>query len=253
MAIDKKFTRRSFLTGLTALLVGATLIPNNTQAEYRRGNQVINRIISDEYQRREDEWAADERSDQRPVPEGVLNSNGTFDLKVNGEGVISFEVRQENQDPNALTRKYDINDFIRAYGTDHWKCLTDASQARTVDLWQNTVDDSRKNICQIYADPHQFFKTMFTQDKKDAFLKFDRAYAKVIENGRTDKNVHPGLYLFKPGNGSITADYAKVHPWIDLGKPTLPDRMLIFLREYQPQVGFDNQRLRWDMINEYSK
>ena len=257
MAIDKKIlTRRSFLTGLGALVAGATVLgSSNANAEYRRGNPAIDRIISDEYEGREAEWAATDRMEQipTPAPEAILNANGTLDLKMNGQGVISLEETKENPNPNALTGKYDIDDFIRAYGVDHWKCLTNETQIKTINLWENTVPDAQKNICEIYADPKGFFDRMFTPDKKAAFLKFNKGYNAVIQNGRTDKSVHPAIYMFKSENGSVTEDYARVHPWIDLSKPTIPDRMLIFLREYQPEVGFNNQRLRWDTIREYAR
>jgi len=147
--------------------------------------------------------------------------------------------------PNVLSTRSDVSDLAKAMGESRWRMLTEAQKQQTVKTWNNSKQNVKTNICEIYLNPVEYFTKDMNDKQRNGFEMFKKAYEALAENTE-----HAGLHMFKTRDGSMTKDYKREYPWINLNQPTVPDLVLIFMNEFEYNKGV---RINMNSIMNYGR
>lgn len=111
-----------------------------------------------------------------------------------------------------VAQSYTIQDLKAALGVARWRSLNNEQKNRFINGWEETEENSKKLIIDVYSNPKKIYRE-FSEDEKKRFNAF-----KVSDLDEERVN-----------------EYKKAFPWINPEQPALPDKEFIYWIE---KIGY---------------
>lgn len=198
---------------------------DNVYVNYRTGKQVtvktIDEILLKEHARRRKQFLDSVESDEK----------GEFKIK-----------------PQLKRGNLGFRDFLRFYSAAPWNCLAFEFQEKSRSFIESLSQESLARLCEAYDSPFSYFNRYFTNEQQVDFLRFYRAFVKIIDEQREST----GRIMFDNNaneyNGrTVAADYLYSHPYMCLEMPFVPGIIEVFANEHRD--GRNGERINWRNID----
>lgn len=164
---------------------------------------------------------------------GIITAVGAMPWIVHSQ-IPPAQAQAQAQAPKTIEQR--ISDTIESW---RWKALSDTQKLNSIRSWNDVVEG-------IYINPGNYTGT-FTPENTEKYEQLTNAYERSMA-----RTYSSSRNIFSTTDGSVTRDYDKRFPWIDLDFPEHSDILLIFAREVIDK-DTDGKRLDWNYIKRNSK